>query len=284
MLISYQPTKIIIFAPDSSFFILHFSFPRMARFFLELSYNGTRFCGYQRQPNGSSVQETIENALTTLLKEPTEIVGCGRTDAGVHAQQYFAHFDAPDSADWQNPDRHHQLLLSLNALVGYDIAINKIHTVADDAHARFDATARTYHYHFDLQKNPFRRETAAFVPYIQRVDFDLLQAAAKILLDYSDFQTFCKTETDVNNYICRLSQSSWRIDPTNQQFIYTITANRFLRGMVRLIVGMCLHVATRKISTDELIHALNHQLPLKKAYSAPAQGLFLTDIRYPYIP
>ena len=255
----------------------------MARFFLQLSYNGTRFCGYQRQPNGVSVQETIENALTTLLKEPTEIVGCGRTDTGVHASQYFAHFDAPEAADWHNPARHHQLILSLNALVGYDIAIQNIVHVADDAHARFDATSRTYHYHLDLRKNPFRRETAAFVPYIQRVDVDLLQAAAKILLDYSDFQTFCKTETDVNNYICRLSQSFWRVDEANQQLIYTISANRFLRGMVRLIVGMCLHVATQKISLDELHYALSHQLPLKKAFSAPPQGLFLTDIRYPYI-
>jgi tRNA pseudouridine38-40 synthase len=250
----------------------------MPRYFLELAYNGTNFCGYQRQPNGSSVQEKIETALETLLKTPTEIVGCGRTDAGVHAAQYFAHFDAPEN--WALPEVQYKVLLGLNALVGYDIAIRRILPLHDEAHARFDATSRTYHYYLDLDKNPFAQQTATHIVTAHRANFDLMQQAANILLQYQDFQTFCKSETDVKNYLCQLSRSQWRQE--GRQWIYTVTANRFLRGMVRLIVGMCLQVGAGKISLDELHHALKTQSPLQKAYSAPPQGLFLTDIKYPF--
>jgi tRNA pseudouridine38-40 synthase len=251
----------------------------MPRFFLELAYKGTDFCGYQRQPNGLSVQEKIETALETLLKTPTEIVGCGRTDAGVHAAQYFAHFDAPES--WARPEVQYKVLLGLNALVGYDIAIRKLWPLHDEAHARFDATSRTYHYYLDLDKNPFGQQTATHIATAHRADFDLMQKAANILLAYQDFQTFCKSETDVKNYLCQLSHSAWRQE--GRQWIYTVTANRFLRGMVRLIVGMCLQVGAGKISLDELHQALQTRAPLQKAYSAPPQGLFLTDIRYPFL-
>lgn len=247
------------------------------RYFLEFAYNGTRFCGYQRQPNAISVQETIENALQTLAKTPIEIVGCGRTDTGVHAAQYFAHFDGPD--DWA--EKKYSWLLSMNALVGYDIAIKDLHAVHAEAHARFDATSRTYFYYLDLEKNPFGRETSTYLPQVHKADFALMQAAAATLLNYTDFETFCKSETDVKTYICLLERAEWVAE--GRQWVFKITANRFLRGMIRLIVGMSLQVATGKMTLAELVDAMENKKALKKAYSAPPQGLFLRDIRYPYL-
>lgn len=255
----------------------------MPRFFLQFSYNGTRFNGYQKQPNAITIQESIEKALSTLARKNIEIVGCGRTDAGVHAKNYFAHFDMDEHMEWQNTEKHRQIILSLNALIKPDIVVHKIYTVPECAHARFDATSRTYYYYLDLERSPFNHETAVFVPYIQQANFDLMQQAAAILMQYQDFQTFCKTETDVNTYICHLTQSFWTFDKEKKQLVYTITANRFLRGMIRLIVGMCLQVGTGKMTLHELKYAMENKLPLKKAYSAPAHGLYLTDIKYPYI-
>lgn len=246
------------------------------RYFLELAYNGTRFFGYQRQPNGISVQETLETALTTLLRHEVEIVGCGRTDTGVHARQYFVHFDTDVALQ---PKFVH----SLNALVGRDIVVYRLHAVADEAHARFDATSRSYEYYVDLQKNPFRQESAYWFPHGRSLDFDKMQAAAALLLEYEEFNTFCKSETDAKTRICHLTESRWVRDEARHQLVFHITANRFLRGMVRLIVGMCLQVGQGKMDLEEVRDALDKQILLGKALSAPPQGLFLTNIKYDYI-
>lgn len=244
------------------------------RYFLEFAYNGTRFNGFQIQPNAVSVQAVIQHALTTLLRTPIEIVGCGRTDAGVHALQYYAHFDTEAAIS-------EKFVYALNALLKRDIAIYACIPVQETAHVRFDATSRSYVYHIDTRPNPFRQETAYFFPHAHKVDKTLMQAAAQLLLQYKEFDTFCKTGTDAHTRRCDLRYSAWTFD--NHEWIYEVTADRFLRGMIRLIVGMCLNVGTGKVSLQELTNAMEQRIPLKQALSAPPEGLFLTDIRYPYI-
>lgn len=247
------------------------------RYFLEFAYNGTRYCGYQEQPNGDSVQAAVEKALGTLLRVPTKIVGCGRTDAGVHALQYYAHFDAeaiPSAEDF---------IYKLNSIIGQEIVFYRLLAVHDTAHARFDATSRSYQYVIDLVRNPFEQETAYYCRYGDRLDIDKMQAAAQLLLNYKDFTTFCKSKTDTKTKLCDLRRSDWEWDEKEQRLIYRVTANRFLRGMIRLIVGMCLNVGKGKVSLEEVKMALEQQKMLPNALSAPAQGLFLMDIVYDYM-
>lgn len=246
------------------------------RYFLEFAYNGTRFCGYQEQPGERTVQSTIEEALATLLRTPTKIVGCGRTDTGVHALQYYAHFDS-------NLMLNDAFLYKMNSLVGTDIVFYNLIPVHEDAHARFDATSRSYEYVIDIVANPFRQETAFFCKYAASLDIAKMQEAAQLLLEYTDFETFCKTHTDTKTKLCTLCRSVWIFDNKQQQLIYHVTADRFLRGMIRLIVGMCLNVGRGQLSLEEVREALEKQQPLKKALSAPAKGLFLKDIKYEYI-
>lgn len=247
------------------------------RYFLEFAYNGTRFHGYQEQPNAISVQAAVEKALSTLLRKPTKIVGCGRTDTGVHALQYFAHFDCDQVLD-------NQLVYKLNAIISKDIAFSAIHSVATDAHARFDATSRSYKYYIDVQRNPFRQETAWYCYYANQLDFSKMQEAAQLLLEYKDFTSFCKTNNDAKTKLCDLRRSEWSYDAVQNQFVYHVTANRFLRGMIRLIVGMSVNVGKGKISLAEVREAIEQQQTLPQALSAPAEGLFLMDIAYDYIP
>lgn len=246
------------------------------RYFLELAYNGTRFCGYQEQPNQITVQSQIERALGILLRVPTKIVGCGRTDSGVHALQYFAHFEAAQKLT-------NDFVYRLNSLLGKDIVCYQLLEVAADAHARFDATSRSYQYVIDLIQNPFRQETAYYCRYGNQLELDKMQAAAKLLLNYKDFTTFCKSKTDNKTNLCDLRQSEWIFNEKEQQLVYQVTANRFLRGMIRLIVGMCLNVGKGNMSIELVKTALEEQKTLKNALSAPAEGLFLMDIKYDYI-
>ncbi|MBL4650128.1 MAG: tRNA pseudouridine(38-40) synthase TruA [Aureispira sp.] len=246
------------------------------RYFLELAYNGTRFCGYQEQPNGITIQSEVERALGILLRVPTKIVGCGRTDSGVHALQYFAHFDA--TQDLTKDFAYH-----LNSLLGKDIVCSQLIEVAEDAHARYDATSRSYQYVIDLTQNPFRQETAYFCRYGNQLDVDKMQAAAKLLLNYKDFTTFCKSRTDNKTNLCDLKQSEWVFNEKEQQLVYQVTSNRFLRGMIRLIVGMCLNVGKGNISIELVKAAMEEQKTLKSALSASAEGLFLMDIKYDFI-
>lgn len=246
------------------------------RYFAEIAYNGTHYCGWQKQPNAVSVQATIEAALSTILRKEVLIVGCGRTDAGVHSSQYFIHFDdeVPLPEGFMN---------RLNKFLPKDIAFFNILPVHDAAHARYDAFYRKYGYYLSFQKNPFSSNTTYHFPFGHQLDFRRLQAAAELLLDYEDFFPFCKTNSDVKTMKCLLQQSEWQWLEQDRRLVYHIAANRFLRGMVRLIVGMCLNVGLGKVSIETVRQALDHQIRLEKSWSVPPQGLFLEEVHYEYI-
>jgi tRNA pseudouridine38-40 synthase len=244
------------------------------RYFLELAYNGTRFNGWQRQPNAPSVQASIEDALRLILRQPDlEIVGCGRTDTGVHASAYYAHFDFEGEfpKEW---------LSRANKLVGQDIFLKRLHAVAPDAHARFDAYERGYQYTISFQKSVFFRETEWHFPFGDRLDTDKMQKAAALLGQYSEFAPFCKTHSDAQTMRCDNFHAEWTF--ADDGMLLHIHANRFLRGMVRLIVGACINVGLGQVSLEELAEAMNRQTPLKKSYSVPPTGLFLCDVKYPF--
>lgn len=245
------------------------------RYFLTLSYLGTRYSGWQIQPNAPSVQETLEQALSTLLRSNTEITGCGRTDAGVHARYYVAHFDA----DGPLPKT---FLNGINSILPPDIAIHEVRPVHAGAHARFDAFERSYAYHISLRKDPFSTDMAWFYPNHRALDLQRLTQTAELLLQYQAFFPFCKTHSGVDNYGCDLKRAFWEIPEGGHAMIFHITANRFLRGMVRLIVGACMQVATGKLDPGDVKRALDEQKTLKKSLSVPPHGLFLTAVHYPY--
>jgi tRNA pseudouridine38-40 synthase len=245
------------------------------RYFAELAYNGTSYAGWQIQPNSSSVQETIQRAFSTILGTEIEFVGCGRTDTGVHASQYFVHFDF----DGTFPT---SFLQRVNKFLPPDIVIYHIFEVAIDAHARFDAYKRSYEYHVTFIKNPFKTRTTYFYPYAPKPDFDKMQQAAQLLLAYREFQPFCKSNHDAKTLQCELTRSEW-ISIDEYTLVFHITSNRFLRGMVRLIVGMCLNVGLEKVSMEEVKTALEQQILLKKSWSVPSEGLFLTEVKYPFL-
>jgi tRNA pseudouridine38-40 synthase len=244
------------------------------RYFLELAYNGSRFCGWQRQPNAPSVQQTIEEVFSMMLRQKIDITGCGRTDTGVHARQYFAHFDFEG-------DFPKLFLERANKLVGKDIALRKTIAVPDDAHTRFNATSRSYQYILSFQKSPFFTETEWFFEQKHRLDTEKMQKAAELLRGYTAFAPFCKTHSDAQTMNCRITQSEWIF--ADDGALFNISANRFLRGMVRLIVGMCINVGLGQLTLDDVQEALENQTPLKKSYSVPPTGLFLTDIKYPFL-
>lgn len=247
----------------------------MQRYFLELAYNGTRYSGWQRQPHEPSVQESLEIAISMILGAETAITGCGRTDAGVHAQRYFAHFNFRGALP---PG----FLQRINRLLDADIALYQIFPVHWDAHARFDAYYRSYEYHLSFRKDPFARETAYFFPFRDKPDPGLMQAAAARLLQYADFFPLCKTGHDAKTTLCTLFRSEWEEHPEREALVYHIAANRFLRGMVRLVVGMCIDVGLGRISLAQLDQAFLHRERLPRNLSVPPEGLFLTDVRYPY--
>lgn len=243
------------------------------RYFAELSYNGAQYYGWQKQPGKISVQEQLEMAFSTILGTETEVVGCGRTDTGVHARQYFMHFDFEGGFP-------REFLRRINKFLPPDIAIYRIFEVAPEAHARFDATHRAYEYHIDFVKNPFGRETGYFYPFASLPDAAKMQEAARLLLEYEEFFPFCKTHTDVKTMRCRLRRSEWEGAPEAGKMVFRIASDRFLRGMVRLIAGMCLNVGTGKTTLGEVRQAMDKQERLKKSWSVPPQGLFLTEVRY----
>lgn len=246
------------------------------RYFAELSYRGTNYYGWQRQPGQISIQETIESAISTILRTETPITGCGRTDTGVHAKQYFLHFDSESEIPGNLKHR-------LNKLLPTDISIKQILPVATDAHARFDAFERSYEYYLGFEKDPFSTDLVWQFPYAQKPDFEKMQQAASLLENYDHFYTFCKSNTDVKTMKCDLKRSTWVMAEDKHQFVFHITANRFLRGMVRLIVGMCVNVGLNKVKLDEVEQALETQTLLNKSLSVPPQGLYLTGIKYPYL-
>lgn len=246
------------------------------RYFLELSYHGARYGGWQRQPNAPSIQETLEDTLAIILRGQVPLTGCGRTDAGVHAQGYFAHLDLETTPP---PD----LIYRLNRLLPEDIAVQALHRVPEQAHARFDAFQRRYRYRILLGKDPFLHNQAWWLPQATPPDLAKLNQAASLLLEYKDFAPFCKTGTDATTRRCDLRESFWLRSPDGRELVYWVTSDRFLRGMIRLIVGMCLRVAAGKTTLEEVRRALETQQPLPGSESVPPDGLTLMEVRYPYL-
>lgn len=246
------------------------------RFFVELAYLGTHYHGWQRQPNKRSIQETVENSFSTVLRQNIAIVGCGRTDTGVHASQYYFHFDF-------NNDLPPHFLSTLNRMLPKDIAIKQIILQEDSSrHARFDAFKRSYAYHITFQKNPFLALNTWKYNFALKPDPLLMQEAAQLITKYTNFTPFCKTGHNAKTMNCHISESTWHFDNVNQWAIYKISANRFLRGMVRLIVGAQIQVGIKKMSLEELKYALENQSQLKQGLSVPAEGLSLTEVKYPW--
>lgn len=246
------------------------------RYFLTLAYRGTRYCGWQVQPNGPTVQATLEKALSTILGQSVEVTGCGRTDAGVHARYYVAHFDAAGAA------LPPTLLHRLNGLLPDDIAVYGVQPMPAEAHARYDAFERSYEYHLVLRKDPFSKETAWVPPQSSRLDVEKMQAVADLFPNYSAFFPFCKTHSGVESYDCQLYRATWMYEAEQQRLVFYVSANRFLRGMVRLMVGACLRVGLDKLTITDVQTALDQQQPLRNSLSVPPQGLFLVNVKYPY--
>ena len=240
------------------------------RYFIELSYDGTPFVGWQRQPSGDSVQSCLEDALSILFRKPLIIVGAGRTDAGVHAHQMFAHVDLDELID-QN------LRFRLNKLLPKEIAVQNIIAVSQDAHARFDAVSRSYRYHITTQKNPFLQKRS--YQFAKPLDVELMNQAAKILIDHKDFKCFSKSKTDVKTYICNIQHAHWQQE--GSELVFFIKANRFLRNMVRAIVGSLIEVGLRKISISDFEAIIVSRDRSQAGYSVPAHGLYLECINYP---
>ncbi len=241
------------------------------RYFIELSYHGKNYHGWQKQPNARSIQETVEKAISLLLREEISIVAAGRTDAGVHAKKMYAHFDTRST--FKNID----LIYKLNSFLPSDIAIHRIYPVTEEAHARFDALSRSYQYHIHTQKNPFLKDLSW--EYKLPLNIEEMNKAAAILLRHSNFKSFSKTKTDVKTYICNIKEAYW--EQKENRLIFHITADRFLRNMVRAIVGTLIEIGQRKIAAEEMENIINSQDRNKAGFSVPAHGLFLTEIVYP---
>lgn len=243
----------------------------MARYFIQFSYDGTRYHGWQRQPNGITVQEELEKALTIIIGEKTETLGAGRTDAGVHARMMVAHFDTANEIDEQN------MSYRLNRILPPDIAVSNIERVSDDAHARFDAKSRTYQYIVTTKKNPFLNGRADF-EYCE-MDWDKMNEAASLLKNHIDFTSFSKLHTDVKTNNCVITEAYWR-PAGDGVYVFTITADRFLRNMVRAIVGTLLVIGRGKMSVEKFEQIIEAKDRCKAGTSAPAEGLYLTDVSY----
>lgn len=242
------------------------------RYFIQLAYNGTAYYGWQRQPAARSVQQSLEESFSTILGQAIEITGCGRTDTGVHATFYIAHFDF----EGHFPEG---FLRRINKFLPADVVIYDIYPVKADAHARFDAYYRAYAYHLSLVKDPFQQHTAYFYPFADKLRPELMQEAAALVAQYELFLPFCKTGSDAQTMRCQIHRSEWVFG--EREMVYHIAANRFLRGMVRLVVGMCLSVGNGQLSLDEVRYALDEQKPLPKSLSVSPAGLFLCEVRYP---
>ena len=246
------------------------------RYFITLSYDGTAYHGWQIQPNGISVQGEIERGLHLLLRREVSITGAGRTDAGVHARMMVAHFDLDEALPAEMDER--QLAYKLNKLLKNDIAIQKIERVADDLHARFSATARTYHYYIHTHKSPFERHYSCMMPY--NLDFKLMDEAARVLMEYDDFGAFCKSHTDVKTTLCKVISAEWH-QTSETTWYFEITANRFLRNMVRAVVGTLIEVGRHRLTIDDLRRVIEGKRRSDAGESMPANALFLERIDYP---
>ncbi|MBD5357052.1 MAG: tRNA pseudouridine(38-40) synthase TruA [Bacteroides sp.] len=255
------------------------------RYFLQLSYNGANFHGWQSQPNAIGVQQRIEETLSVVTRLPISIVGAGRTDSGVHARQMFAHFDLIEPI--KDKER---FLISMNRLVGKDISIFDVIPVADNAHARFDASERSYKYFVTFEKSPFIHPYSWHSP--SHLDVEKMNEAASLLLSTDDFTSFAKLHSDAKTNICDVRKARWdKIDEEsvhgslfiNNGIVFTITADRFLRNMVRAVVGTLVDVGRGKLSVEDFQNIVNKKNRCAAGTSMPPQALFLWEVKYPYI-
>ncbi len=247
----------------------------MPRYFAELAYNGTRFHGWQIQDNAPSVQEDLNKALAILARSQVETTGCGRTDTGVHASGFYAHFDVNEAITSTSDFAHR-----LNAILPDGISIYAIHPVADEAHARFDATLRSYSYYISAHKQPFLKDFTWQREF--RVNIDRMNEAATFFLTHADFAAFCKAGGQQKTTLCTVTEAIWK--QQGSLLVYSVSANRFLRGMVRTMVGTLLDVGLDKTSMEQFKEILESGDRTLSGQSVPPQGLFLEEIRYPYLP
>lgn len=241
------------------------------RYFITFSYDGTAYHGWQIQPHSVTVQEELQKALSTLMRKPMEVVGAGRTDTGVHARKMIAHFDHDEVLDCS------QLVYKLNKLLPRDIAVQHVEPVADDMHARFSAKSRTYHYYVHLDKNPFLRSYSWQV--YGNPDFELMNRAVRVLMEYKDFTSFSKVNTDTKTNDCTITEARWdRVG--EDQWRFTVTANRFLRNMVRAIVGTLMEVGRGRMTIEQLRSVIEAKDRCRAGDSVPGNALFLVEVRY----
>jgi len=246
------------------------------RYFIELAYDGTNYHGWQLQPNAVTVQEVLNKALAILLRQPVETVGCGRTDTCVHAAEFFAHLDYETA---NNILLDNGLLRNLNALLSHDIAIKNIMPVHADAHARFDAIQRSYQYHIHFAKDPFRHERSWLIR--DKPDVALMNKAAAIIMEYTDFSCFSKSNTQVFTNNCKISRAEWVTE--DDGIVFHISADRFLRNMVRAIVGTLIMVGRKETDVEAIRDIIESKNRSNAGTSVPACGLYLTEVKYPYI-
>ncbi len=244
------------------------------RYFLEIAYKGSNYVGWQVQPNGVSVQLKMDEALSTILRDEIHCIGCGRTDAGVHASQFYLHFDT-------NQEFPENFIHRLNSFLPDDIAVKTFIPVSEKAHARFDATMRSYTYFVSDAKDPFKKEFYFYKPFYA-LDYNLMQEACTILKKYNDFPSFCKSKAGSKTTIVNINEAYWK-QVNDHEWIFFISADRFLRGMVRLIVGAMFQIGEGRMTLEEFDEGIREKKRFGKALSAPAHGLFLSAVQYPYI-
>lgn len=242
----------------------------MSRYFLEISYKGTAYSGFQTQENAVTVQSELEKAIAILQREAVSLTGSSRTDAGVHALQNYFHFDFSGVL-------HPQFVYKLNAILPPDIVLHKLIPVREEAHCRFDAIAREYKYFIYRAKNPFLQDRAYYFPY--QLDTERMQAAAALLLEYQDFTSFSKRNTQVKTFHCKLELSEWKQE--GAYLVYHVKGNRFLRGMVRALTATMLKAGRGKISLDEFRAIIEARDCTKASFAVPPHGLFLQNVHYP---
>ncbi len=245
------------------------------RFFIELSYNGTNYHGWQIQPNALTVQEHLDKALSVYFRQPVASLGCGRTDAGVHATQFYAHVDL----QIEKPDQIGKSVTGINSLLPYDIAVKRVFQVKDDAHARFDARARAYQYHLHFHKDPFKLNRSWL--FKGDLDQDAMNNAAALLLSYTDFSCFSKSNTQTFTNNCKIMEAHF--ETTEDGLIFTIKADRFLRNMVRAIVGTLIRIGKKEIDLAQLAQIIESKNRSNAGQSVPACGLYLVNVDYPFV-
>ncbi len=256
------------------------------RYFIELAYDGTDFHGWQVQPNATTVQELLDDALTIVLREPIETVGCGRTDTGVHARDFYAHFDIGSMDNGESSivnDKQAidliKTVTSVNAILPDTIAIKRIIPVHAEAHARFDATSRSYEYHVHFNKDPFKINHSWQLR--DKPDIALMNAAARIIMEHTDFSCFSKSNTQTYTNNCKITRAEWVY--SGHCLVFHITADRFLRNMVRAIVGTLMQVGRKEIQPEDVRAIIESKNRSNAGTSVPACGLYLTEVKYPYL-